>query len=69
MLADIEGPGAIQHIWLTVHPLHWRRIAFRIYWDGEETPSVEVPIDPGNGAKKLGQPVPLSNLRSETNNG
>ena len=31
--------------------------------------SVEVPIDPGNGAKKLGQPVPLSNLRSETNNG
>lgn len=43
-LADIAGPGAIQHIWLTVHPTHWRRIAFRIYWDNEESPSVEVPI-------------------------
>ena len=25
-LADIEGPGAIQHIWITVHPTHWRRL-------------------------------------------
>ena len=24
-LADITGPGAIQHIWLTVHPRYWRR--------------------------------------------
>src|SRR5215210_707236 len=35
VLADIEGPGAIQHIWLTVHPLAWRRIRFRCYWDDE----------------------------------
>ncbi len=43
-LTDIDGPGAIQHIWLTVHPDHWRKLVFRCYWDGEETPSVETPI-------------------------
>jgi hypothetical protein len=44
VLADIEGPGAIQHIWLTVHPSHWRRIMLRCFWDGEQTPSIETPI-------------------------
>jgi hypothetical protein len=44
VLADIEGPGAIQHIWITVHPKAWRAIILRMYWDGEETPSVEVPV-------------------------
>ena len=43
-LADIEGPGAIQHIWLTCFPSHWRQLVFRFYWDNEETPSVEVPL-------------------------
>src|SRR5215218_9213377 len=44
MLADIQGPGALQHIWNTVAPQHWRRLVLRIYWDGEETPSVETPL-------------------------
>lgn len=43
-LAEIAGPGAIQHIWITVDPTTWRRLVLRIYWDGEETPSVEVPL-------------------------
>jgi hypothetical protein len=43
-LAEIKGPCAIQHIWLTIHPTWWRRVAFRIYWDDEETPSVETPL-------------------------
>lgn len=43
-MADIEGPGAIQHIWLTSAPNVWRNFILRIYWDGEETPSVEAPI-------------------------
>jgi hypothetical protein len=43
-LADIDGPGAIQHIWLTVFPTHWRRLILRFYWDNEQTPSVEVPV-------------------------
>lgn len=43
-LADIEESGAIQHIWLTCFPAHWRKLVFRFYWDNEETPSVEVPL-------------------------
>jgi hypothetical protein len=44
VLADIAGPGVIQHIWLTVHPSFWRRLVLRMYWDNEETPSVETPL-------------------------
>jgi hypothetical protein len=43
-LADIAGPGAIQHIWLTTFPKGWRHMILRMYWDDEEQPSVEVPI-------------------------
>ena len=43
-LADIQGPGAIQQIWLTVHPQYWRQLILRFYWDDEESPSVEVPV-------------------------
>jgi hypothetical protein len=43
-LADVEGPGAIQHIWITCFPSTWRRLVLRMYWDGESTPSVEVPL-------------------------
>lgn len=42
-LADIAGPGAIQQMWMT--PLgSWRFNILRIYWDGQEHPSVECPI-------------------------
>lgn len=46
ILADIEGPGAIAHMWMGVlaEPISWRQLVFRCYWDGEETPSVEVPL-------------------------
>jgi hypothetical protein len=43
VLADIEGAGAIQQIWMTVSG-KWRFSILRFYWDGEETPSVEVPV-------------------------
>lgn len=43
-LAEIDGPGAIQHIWLTVAPEWWRKLILRVYWDGESTPSIEVPL-------------------------
>ena len=42
--AEINGQGAIQQIWLTLHPKAWRSTILRIYWDGEETPSVETPV-------------------------
>jgi hypothetical protein len=44
VLADIAGPGAIQHLWMTVDPLAWRRLVLRFYWDDEETPSIEAPL-------------------------
>ena len=43
VLADIEGPGAIQHIWMT--PTGNNRFnILRIYWDDEKEPSVECPV-------------------------
>ena len=43
-LAEIEGPGAIQHIWITTFEKYWRSLILRFYWDGEETPSIEAPF-------------------------
>lgn len=42
-LAEITGPGAVQHIWLTPTGI-WRFSIIRFYWDDETTPSVEVPL-------------------------
>jgi hypothetical protein len=42
-VAEIQGPGAIQHIWMTPTG-HWRFSILRVYWDGESEPSVEVPV-------------------------
>jgi len=41
-LADVAGPGAIQHIWMTPTG-NWRLSILRFYWDDETTASVEVP--------------------------
>lgn len=43
-MAEIPGPGAIQHLWLTCFPTHWRSLVLRFYWDEESLPSVEVPL-------------------------
>lgn len=43
-LANIQGAGAVQHIWMTMDPTFWRRLILRIYWDDEQTASVEVPM-------------------------
>jgi hypothetical protein len=42
-IANIDGPGALQHIWLTPTGV-WRKTVIRFYWDGCEEPSVECPI-------------------------
>jgi hypothetical protein len=44
---DVDGPATISHIWFTIadnEAYHLKRIVLRIYWDGEQTPSVEAPI-------------------------
>jgi hypothetical protein len=42
-IANIDGPGAIQQIWMTPTG-QWRTSIMRIYWDGQENPSVECPV-------------------------
>jgi Protein of unknown function (DUF2961) len=42
-LADIDGSGAIQHIWLTPTG-NWRAQVLRIYWDDDPNPAVECPL-------------------------
>src|SRR5690606_33855779 len=47
VLADIEGPGVITRIWITINspdPHFLRRIVLRMFWDDEVAPSVEVPV-------------------------
>jgi hypothetical protein len=44
---DADGPGEISHVWFTIadnEPYHLKRIVLRMYWDGEQNPSVEAPI-------------------------
>jgi hypothetical protein len=46
-VAELKGPGVIAHIWNTIAheaPNYSRLMTLRIYWDGEEHPSVESPI-------------------------
>lgn len=45
-LMDIQGCGVIRHIWMTVPPNqeHYRNAILRMYWDGSNIPSVEVPL-------------------------
>jgi len=42
-VADIKGPGAVQHIWMTPGG-NWRWMILRITWDDQVLPSVEVPL-------------------------
>ena len=42
-IANIDGPGAIQHIWMTPTG-KWRNTIIRFYWDDAEQPAVECPV-------------------------
>ena len=50
VFADIKGSGVINHIWITIAPgpdrLIRNDVILRMYWDGNEKPSVEAPIGP-----------------------
>jgi hypothetical protein len=49
-LADIEGPGVVRHLWMTVPdrtdagPWVLRDLVLRIFWDDDEAPAVEAPL-------------------------
>lgn len=47
LLGNIEGSGVITHLWMTpacAGAESWRNMILRIYWEGQETPSVEAPV-------------------------
>ncbi|MGQ9455747.1 MAG: glycoside hydrolase family 172 protein [Armatimonadota bacterium] len=66
VLADIQGPGCIKHIWMTLgikSEDYCRRIVIRMYWDNCPEPSVECPIGDffglGHGMRKNFITLPL----------
>jgi hypothetical protein len=60
-----EVPGCLKHIWLTVgnDDLYPRKCVIRAWWDGEENPSIEVPLGDffgiGHGIRKNFISAPL----------
>ena len=66
-LAEITGPGAIQHIWMTPTG-NWRYSILRFYWDDEKEPSVEVPVGDFFGAG-WGEYAHLNSLAMTVNPG
>ena len=46
-ILDVTGPGVVTHVWFTIateDEHHLKNLVLRAWWDGESTPSVEVPI-------------------------
>ena len=45
-LCDLEGPGTIRHLWITTdqRPIVQRACVIRVWWEGQEHPSIECPI-------------------------
>ncbi len=47
VLADLQGPGVVTHIWLTIaaNEYAWPRLfRLRVYYDGNAEPSVDAPV-------------------------
>lgn len=67
VLMDEEGPGVVTHFWNTIaayDPFHGRSVVLRVYYDGLEKPSVEVPLGDffgvGHGALKDFTSLPVT---------
>ena len=67
VLLDADGPGIITHFWNTIaayDPFAGRSVVLRIYYDGNDAPSVQVPLGDffgvGHGAHKTFTSLPVS---------
>jgi len=66
ILAEIPGPGAVHHIWITIaaEPFYGRKLILRMYWDGETSPSVEAPVSDffgvGHGLDRSFSSLPIN---------
>lgn len=64
VLADIEGPGTVRHLWLTVFPARpevLRALLLEVTYDGLAGPSVSVPLVDFFGVPH-GRPVPYASV-------
>jgi hypothetical protein len=63
VLADIPGPGVVRRIWLTVpgQVEILRGLVVRMYWDGQDWPSVEAPLQDFFGLP-FGRQVPFESV-------
>jgi len=43
-IMDVDGPGVIRHMWITYHQKFYRNLIVRVYWDGQEHPSIQAPL-------------------------
>jgi len=66
VLADLEGPGEVRHIWFTIASRdrrYPRNLVLRVYYDGSDVPSVETPIGDffaaGNGMRANVSTIPI----------
>jgi len=76
VLADIAGAGCITHIWFTIaseDKCYLRHLVLRMYWDGEETPSVEVPVgdffNVGHGVAVSNATLPIATVAAGDDGG
>jgi hypothetical protein len=73
-LADIAGAGCITHLWFTINcpddRYYLRHLVLRVYWDGEQNPSVEVPVGDffniGHGIAASNAALPLTTVAPES---
>jgi len=69
-LADIEGAGVIRHLWIATDVPDMSTLRLRMYWDGTNTPAVDVSLanffclgGPGQGNQVQSLPIVVGPVR------
>lgn len=62
-LLDVNGPGIIQRVWMTIdqNPVKLRSLRLQLFWEGENKPAVDVPMGDFFGYN-LGKPVAFQSV-------
>jgi hypothetical protein len=71
VLADLQGPGTVRHIWMTFPPMppeQIRALVLEVFYDDRAEPSVSVPCVDFFGAP-LGRPVPFHSALTSVHEG
>jgi hypothetical protein len=71
VLADIDGPGVVRHVWMTFPPARpekMRSLVLEVFYDGADEPSVSVPCLDFFGLPH-GRPVPYDSALTAAQEG